>query len=114
MGCTCMILVRPLTGNGIVERSHCTIKCIAARMQCSIMEAVYWYNVMLKDDKKSLTAPVNATFSYKIRIKSFDIVLVPDNAVSSLYMEGDAVWVKNPYGRCMRQFGEGTVTKINS
>ena len=29
-------------GNGIVERSHRTIKRIAARTRCSVMEAVYW------------------------------------------------------------------------
>ena len=28
-------------GNGIVERSHHTIKRIATRTQCSVMEAVY-------------------------------------------------------------------------
>ena len=54
--------------NGIVERSHYTIKHIAARMQCLIIEVVYWHNVMPKDDKKALTAPANATYSYKIRI----------------------------------------------
>ena len=37
-------------GNGIVERSHCTIKRIAARTRCLVMEAVYWYNVTPKDD----------------------------------------------------------------
>ena len=30
------------------------------------------------------------------------------NVVSSPYMERDAVWVKNPYGRCPTQFGEGS------
>ena len=28
-------------GNWIAEQCHCTIKRIAARMQCSIQEAVY-------------------------------------------------------------------------
>ena len=83
-------------------------------MQCSMTEVVYWHNVTPKDDKTASTAPANATYSYKICIKGIDVVLVPDNAVSSLYMEGDAVWVENLYGRCMTQFDEGTVTRVNS
>ena len=31
-----------LAGNGIAERSHSSIKQIAARMKCSVQEAVYW------------------------------------------------------------------------
>ena len=115
MGCICTISVHPCTiKNWIVERSHCTIKMIAARMQCSIMEAVYWHNVMLKDDKTASTAPVNTTYSYKICIKGINVALVPNNTVSSSYMEGDAVWVKNSYGRGTMQFGKGTVMRINS
>ena len=90
------------SGNRIVERSHRTIKRIAVRMQCSITEVVYWYNVMPKDDKTDSTAPANTTYSYKIHIKGIDVVLVPDNAVSCPYIEGDAVWVKNLYGRCTK------------
>ena len=37
-------------GNGIIERCHRTVKRIAARKQCTIPEAVYWYNVTPKDD----------------------------------------------------------------
>ena len=46
-----------LAGNGIVERSHRTIKRIATRTRCSVMEAVYWYNVTPKDDTVASTAP---------------------------------------------------------
>ena len=34
-----------LENNGIVERCHRTVKKVAARILCSIPEAVYWYNV---------------------------------------------------------------------
>ena len=53
-------------GNGIVERCHRTIKCIAARMRCSIMEALYWYNVMPKDDATASIAPANAIYNHYI------------------------------------------------
>ena len=33
---------------GIVERSHRTVKTIAARKNCSILEAVYWHNITPK------------------------------------------------------------------
>ena len=56
-------------GNGIVERSHRTIKRIAARTRCSVMEAVYWYNVTPKNDASASTAPANLIYSYTARIR---------------------------------------------
>ena len=44
------------SGNGIVERYHRTVKRIAARKRCTILEAVCWYNVTPKDDVSSATA----------------------------------------------------------
>lgn len=38
------------SGNGGVERSHRTVKVIAARKGCSIAEAVYPYNITPRDD----------------------------------------------------------------
>ena len=60
------------SGNGIVERCHCTIKRIAARTRCSVMETLYWYNVMPKDDAIAPTAPANAIFNYCVRVKGID------------------------------------------
>ena len=57
-------------GNGIVERSHRTIKRIAARTRCSVMEAVYWYNVTPKDDASASTAPANIIYSCTAPIRS--------------------------------------------
>ena len=48
-------------GNGIAVSR--TIKRIAARTQCSVMEAVYWYNVTPKDDASASTAPANIIYS---------------------------------------------------
>ena len=47
------------SGNGIVERSHRTIKTITARSKCLIPEAVYVYNVTPKDDVDPMTAQMN-------------------------------------------------------
>ena len=47
------------TGNGIVERCHRTVKWTAARMRCSIQEAIYCHNVTPKDSESPQTAPAN-------------------------------------------------------
>ena len=101
-------------GNGIVERSHCTIKRIATRTWCSVMEAVYWYNVTPKDDVSALTAPANVIYSYPTRIQGIDVILPPKDAGPSSYKVGDSVWVKIPHGRCTTQFGKGTITGVYS
>ena len=101
-------------GNGIVERSHRTIKHIATRTRCSVMEAVYWYNVTPKDDVSASTAPANVIYSYLARIKGIDVILPPDDVGPSSYKVGDSVWVKIPHGRCTTQFGKGTIMGVYS
>ena len=101
-------------GNGIVERSHCTIKCIATRTWCSVMEAVYWYNGTPKDDASVSTAPANIIYSYTTRIRGVDVTLPAEDAGPSSYKVGDSVWVKIPQGRCTTQFGKGTITGVYS
>ena len=101
-------------GNGIVERSHRTIKRIAPRTRCSVMETVYWYNVTPKDDASASTAPANIIFSYTARKRGDDVTLPPEDAGPSSYEVGDSVWVKIPHGRCTTQFGKGTITGVYS
>ena len=101
-------------GNGIVERSHRTIKRIATRTRCSVMEVVCWYNVTPKDDASASTAPANIIYSYPARIKGVDVMLPPEDAGPSSYRVGGSVWVKIPRGRCTNQFGKGTITGVYS
>ena len=61
------------SGNGIVERSHRTIKTIAARSKCSIPEAVYLY-VTPKDDVDPMNAPMNGWGGYVSRTKGIECV----------------------------------------
>ena len=102
------------SGNGIAERSHRTIKRIATRTRCSVMEAVYWYNVTPKDDTTISTAPANAIHTYTARIKGIDVASLPEDTGPSNYKVGDIVWVKIPHGRCTTQFGKGRITKVYS
>ena len=60
------------SGNGIVERCHRSVKRIAARKQCPIMEVVYWYNATPKDNVSPLTAPINLIHRYRVRLKGID------------------------------------------
>ena len=103
-----------LAGNGIVERSHRTIKRITTRTQSSVMGAVYWYNVTPKDDASASTAPANIIYSYTPRIKGIDVMLPPEDARPNSYKVGDSVWVKIPHGRCTTQFRKGTITGVYS
>ena len=63
------------SGNGVAERCHRSVKRITARKHCSIVEAVYWYNVAPKDDIDSATAPASKLYNYKVRLLGIDRVL---------------------------------------
>ena len=101
-------------GNGIVERYHRSIKRIAARTSCSVREAVYWYNVVPKDDTSSLIAPANGIYWYEVRIRNIDPVPTSSASAQNWYRLGDPVWVKPPRYRCTSKFQEGTVTEVIS
>ena len=99
------------SGNDIVDRCHRTIKRIAARTRCSIMEALSWYYVTPKDDT---TATANAIYNYRVLVKSIDTAPPLEHVDSEPYNVRDAVWVKTPHGRCSMQFKKGMVTGIYS
>ena len=90
------------------------IKPIAARTRCSIMEALYWYNVTPKDDAMASTAPANAIYNYRIRVKDIDTAPPLEHVDSGPYNAVDAVWVKTPHSLCLTQFEKGMVTGIYS
>ena len=57
-------------GNGIVKRSHRSMKTIVALKP----EVVYWYNVMPKDTVSTSMAPSNVIYIYNVYILAIDIV----------------------------------------
>ena len=98
-----------------MERSHRTVKTIAARKNCSISEAVYWHNVIPKDDVSSCTAPADALHRYHIRIKGVEDNPLPEPEVTKgMYEKGDVVWVKNPRGKYTTKYSTGRVTEMIS
>ena len=64
--------------NGIAERSHRSIKKIAARKQCTISEATYWY-ITPKDGAPPATTPANAIYRYRVREKGIHALQVLGN-----------------------------------
>ena len=103
------------SGNGIVERSHRTVKTIATRKNCSILEAFYWHNVTPKDDISPCTAPADVLHRYHVRIKCVeDNPLPKPEVIRGKYEKGDVVWVKNPRGKCTTKYSTGRVTEVVS
>ena len=83
--------------------------------QCTIPEAVYWYNVKPRDDVSSATAPANMVYRYCIRLKGINRTSAPThNQQQAVFKPGDRVWVKTPYGRCTTKYKVGRVTGITS
>ena len=116
LGCASAVSMCLLTdGNGIVERSHRTVKTIMARKNCSILEAVYWHNFIPKDDVSPCTAPADALHRYYVRIKGVEDNPLPEPEVTrEKYEKGDIVWVKNPRGKCTTKHSTGCLTEVIS
>ena len=103
------------SGNRIVERNHRSVKTIAARKNCSILEAVYWHNVTTKDDVSPCTTPADALHRYHVRIKGVEDNPLPELEVTrGKYEKGDVVWVKNPCSKCTTKYSTGRVTEVIS
>ncbi|KFD46861.1 hypothetical protein M514_12266 [Trichuris suis] len=102
------------SGNDIAERCHRTVKVIAARKNCSVMEAVYVYNVTPRDDSSAATAPANALYRYQVRVRTVDPVGTDALIAECPHVPGDTVWVKPPAERCDTPYDKGTVTKVIS
>ena len=103
------------SGNGIAERSHRSIKRIAARKRCTIQEAVYWYNVAPKDGIRSATAPANALYQYEVRVKGVDkISPLPAEFELEIYKKGDVVLIADWPNKCTSEWKTGIVTELVS
>lgn len=66
-------------GNGLIERSHRSIKTIAAKKQHTIMDLVDWYNVTPKGNISFVTATANLIHRYQVRLKGIDLTLPPQH-----------------------------------
>ena len=101
------------SGNGIVERSHRTIKAMAERTGKSPVDAVFWYNVAPRYGQKPESIPQRSVAAYEWRLprEQGDIHQERDDA--SVHV-GDQVWVKPGNARCTTRWMRGGVTRVNS
>ena len=96
-------------GNGIVERSHSTIKRIAIRSKMSIPEAVHWYNVSA--DKYG-ASPMDKIYSYPISVKGLRKKNLPaKNDRSERFRIGDKVCLKPPNTKCHTKSQQAIITQ---
>lgn len=115
------------SGNGVIERSHRTVKVIAARKRCAIAEAVHLYNVTPRDGEGAGSAPFCGVHRYEPR-DCVRLAAAPSGTVESaeagtmgltaaepgVYAIGDEVWVRRRGTRCTELSGRGTVTAVVS
>ena len=100
------------SGNGIAERLHRTIKRTAERSGCSVMEAVFWYNMAPKKGTDSQTVPSSMLHTYVWRHP-----MLPNEVKASDggdWCIGDRVWVKPENARCTSQWRIGRITRVIS
>ena len=100
--------------NSIVKQCYCTVKRIAARLHCSIVEAVYWYNATSKDNQTLSSAPANGIYQYEQRVKGTDLKPFPPEVRSNIYQVGELVWLKPPDCQCTTRFCKGQVDGLIS
>ena len=101
-------------GNDIAERSHCSIKKIEARKQCTISEATYWYNITLKDGVSPATVPAKTIYKYRVQEKRIHTKKHLTTRTGVNHM----LWVipsgYPPHRRCTTKFKLGQVTIVVS
>ena len=86
-------------GNGIVERSHRTIKAMAERTGKSPIEAVYYYNVSPRSGQKPETVPQKSLFKYEWRLPG-EVARIDHSKEEARVQIGEEVWVKPGNARC--------------
>ena len=100
-------------GNGIVERSHRTIKAMAERARTSPVEAAYWYNMVPREGQREGSVPQSSVYTYGWRLGGKKDVDAAEEVRSAVQV-GDEVWVKPGGARCTTQWRAGRVTGVTS
>lgn len=99
------------SGNGIVERIHRTIKCMAARTNSDVLDMTYWYNVSPKVGTSDATVPANQVFTFRWRTSRALPSRSPGGSAGGTgFRVGQKVYVKPRDSRCTSVWPEGRVT----
>ena len=99
------------SGNGIAERSHRTIKRMAARSGGNVLDMVRFYNAAPLRGTDADSCPCNQKFAYRWTL--FSAAAEPSTG-SHRYFVGQRVFVKPPGARCTSQWKGGVVTGVPS
>ena len=102
------------SGNGIVERSHRTIKAMAERSGKGPIDAIFWHNVAPRHGQRDESVPQRSVFTYEWRLPCVKPEAARGRAISSRVQIGDEVWVRPGSARCSTQWDRGFVTGVNS
>ena len=100
---------------GIVDRCHQSVKRITTRKQCIVMEAVYWYNTIPRDNVSATNTSANVVNSYQVWVKRINGMCPPSQReMCDPYRISDSVSVKPHNSQCTTNFKKGHVTVIVS
>ena len=101
-------------GNGIVERSHRTIKTMAERSGKSPIDAVFWYNVAPRYGQPA-SVPQKSVATYEWRLPVMSVPPTEEGDCGDGRVQiGEEVWVRPGGARCTTRWGRGNVTGMNS
>ena len=98
-------------GNGIVERNHRTVKCMAARTNKAIHECVFFYNANPKSSDG--ISPAHSFFSRHFRFPFEKTCKEEIENASADFLVGDRVYVKPHPMSCASKWCTGVVSKVN-
>ena len=94
------------------ESSHRSIKIIVVRKQYSIPEAIYWCNIMPKDNLSPSATLGEALHRYHIRVEGIDAKPPTELHNTQAYQARDLVWVKTLHRRCTTKIKKSHVTQV--
>ena len=79
-------------GNGIVERSHRTIKTMAERSGKSPIDAVFWYNVVPRYGQQPASVPQKSVATYEWRLPVMSAPPAEGDCGDGRVQIGEEVW----------------------
>ena len=102
------------SGNGQVERNHRTVKRIAARVGCTVQEAVFLYNALPTIGSDVKTSPAFIMFNRGWSLRRWTGLPLHNQQgrEEDSYKVGDVVYVKPGATTCTTRWPKGRVTHV--
>ena len=97
------------SGNGIVERVHRTVKCMAERAGASVSDIVYWLNMVPNAIGK---VPSEQIFRHKWRHRDTKAKKNVLDGSHPKFQIGQNVFVRPGDARCTSKWNKGIVTRV--